>query len=99
MIYILLHVHPLLDNVLVKRVPRRQILGKQAVASLRNNRGSRVFSVRGDVTKVDSDQVTCVFCRPDRRANRLVGKRSRDVFTLGSCLFLGCICKADTSYE
>jgi hypothetical protein len=36
--YILLHVHPLLGNVLVNEFPRRQILGKQSVARLRNNR-------------------------------------------------------------
>jgi hypothetical protein len=42
---ILLHVHPLLGNVLVNRFPRRQILSKQCVARLRNNRGGCVFYV------------------------------------------------------
>jgi hypothetical protein len=64
---VLLHVPPLLGNVLVNKFPRRQILGKQSVASSRNNKGSCVFRVRGDVTTVDSDRVTCV------RANRLAG--------------------------
>jgi hypothetical protein len=40
---ILLHVHPLLGNELVKEFPRRQILRKQSVARLRNNRGGCVF--------------------------------------------------------
>jgi hypothetical protein len=35
---ILLHVHPLLGNVLVNKFSRRPILGKQSVAMLRNNR-------------------------------------------------------------
>jgi hypothetical protein len=35
---ILLHVHQLLANVLVNKFPRRQILGTQPVARLRNNR-------------------------------------------------------------
>jgi hypothetical protein len=69
----LLHIHPLLVNVLVKKFPRRQILGKQSVVRLRNNRGSCVFHVRGDVTTVYSDHVTRVICRFDRRANRLAG--------------------------
>jgi hypothetical protein len=38
-----------------------------------NNRESCVFRVPGDVTTVDSDHVTYVSCRSDRRANRLVG--------------------------
>jgi hypothetical protein len=33
---ILLHVHPLLGNMLLNKFPRRQILGKQSVARLRN---------------------------------------------------------------
>jgi hypothetical protein len=44
------HVHPLLGNVLVNKFPRRQILGKESVARSRNNRGSCVFCVHGDVT-------------------------------------------------
>jgi hypothetical protein len=40
---ILLHVHPLLGNGLVNKFPRRQILGKQFVARLRNNRRGCVF--------------------------------------------------------
>jgi hypothetical protein len=48
---ILLHVHLLLGNALVNKLPRRQILGKQSVAMLRNNRGGCVFRVRGDVTQ------------------------------------------------
>jgi hypothetical protein len=36
--YILLHLHPLLGYGLVHKFPRRQILGKQSVARLRNNR-------------------------------------------------------------
>jgi hypothetical protein len=72
-IYILLHVHPLLGNVLVNKFPRRQVLGKQSVARLRNNRGSCVFHVRSNVTTVDSDHVTCVFCRSDGRTNTLAG--------------------------
>jgi hypothetical protein len=43
--YILLHVHPLLGNVLVKKFPRKQIFGKQSVARLRNNRWGYVFYV------------------------------------------------------
>jgi hypothetical protein len=35
----MLHVHPLLGNGLVKKFPRRQILGRQSVTRLRNNRG------------------------------------------------------------
>jgi hypothetical protein len=35
---LLLHAHPLLGNVLVNNFPRRQILDKQSVARLRNNR-------------------------------------------------------------
>jgi hypothetical protein len=43
----LLHVHQLLGNGLVNKFPRRQILGKQFVARLRNNPDSRrsVFNV------------------------------------------------------
>jgi hypothetical protein len=37
-IRILLHAHPLLGSVLVNKFPRRQIVGKQSVARLRNNR-------------------------------------------------------------
>jgi hypothetical protein len=40
-----MHVHPLLGNELVNEFPRRQILGKQSVARLRNNRGGYVFYV------------------------------------------------------
>jgi hypothetical protein len=45
--YILLHVHPLLGNGSVKKFPRKQILGKQSVATLRNNFDNRrsVFNV------------------------------------------------------
>jgi hypothetical protein len=39
--YILLHVHPLLGNGLVNKFPRKQILGKQSVARLRNNSDNR----------------------------------------------------------
>jgi hypothetical protein len=42
---ILLHVQPLLGNVLENKFPRRQILGKQAVTRLRNNRWGCVFYV------------------------------------------------------
>jgi hypothetical protein len=44
---VLLHVHPLLGRGLVNKFPRRQILGKQSVARLRNNSDNRrsVFSV------------------------------------------------------
>jgi hypothetical protein len=56
---ILLHVNPLLGNGLVNKFPRRQILGKQSVARLSNNKESCVFCVRGDVTTVDSDYMTC----------------------------------------
>jgi hypothetical protein len=62
--FILLHVHPLLGSVLVNKFPRRQILGKKSVARSRNNRGSCVFRVRGDVIKVVSDHVTCVSVDP-----------------------------------
>jgi hypothetical protein len=41
----MLYVRPLLGNVLVNKFPRRQILGKQSVAKLRNNRGGCVFFV------------------------------------------------------
>jgi hypothetical protein len=68
---LLLHVHPLLGNVLVNKFPRGQILGKRSIARLRNSRGKCVFHVRGDVTTVDSDHVICVFCRSDRCTNRL----------------------------
>jgi hypothetical protein len=34
---VLLHVHPLLGNVLVNKSPQRQILGKQSFARLCNN--------------------------------------------------------------
>jgi hypothetical protein len=42
---ILLHVHPLLGNVLGNKFPRRQTFGKQSVARLRNNRRGCVFYV------------------------------------------------------
>jgi hypothetical protein len=42
---ILLHVHPLQGNVLVNKFPRRQILGKQSVARLRNKKLACVFYV------------------------------------------------------
>jgi hypothetical protein len=42
---LLLHVHPLLGNVLVNDFPQRQILDKQSVARLRSSRGGRVFYV------------------------------------------------------
>jgi hypothetical protein len=60
---IILLVHPLLGNVMVIKFPQRQILGKQSVARLCNNKGSCVFRVRGDVKRVDSDHVT----RPTRQ--------------------------------
>jgi hypothetical protein len=43
----MLHVHPLLGNGLVDKFQRRQILGKQSVARLRNNSDYRrsVFNV------------------------------------------------------
>jgi hypothetical protein len=41
--WILLHVHPLLGKVLLKMFPRRQILGKQSVARLPNNKWDWVF--------------------------------------------------------
>jgi hypothetical protein len=50
--FILLYVHPLLGNIFVNKFPRRQILGKQTVVKLRNNRKSYVLHVRGDVTTV-----------------------------------------------
>jgi hypothetical protein len=58
--FLLLHVHPLLGNVLINKFSRIQILGKQSVVRLRSNRGSCVFRVRGDVTTVDNDHVTYV---------------------------------------
>jgi hypothetical protein len=79
---ILLHVHPLLDSVFVNKFQRRQILDRQSVTRLRNNRGSCVFRVRSDVTTVESDHVTCVFCRSYRCANRLAGYQSRDICLL-----------------
>jgi hypothetical protein len=78
----MLYAQPLLDNLLVNNFPRRQTLGKQSVARLSNNRGNCVFHVRGYVTTVDSDHVPHVFCRTDRRANRLAGYRSRDTCLL-----------------
>jgi hypothetical protein len=69
--FILLHVHILLGNVLVKKFPQRQILGKKSVARAGNNRESCVFFVRGDVTTMQSDHVTCDFCGFYRRANSL----------------------------
>jgi hypothetical protein len=57
----LLHVHPLLGNM-IKQFPGKQILGKQSVDKSRNHRSSCAFRVRGDVTIVDSDHVTCVYC-------------------------------------
>jgi hypothetical protein len=45
MIMVLLHVHPLLGNELVNEFLRRQILGKQSVARLQNNRGGCIFYV------------------------------------------------------
>jgi hypothetical protein len=39
---LLLHLHQLLGNGLVNKFPRRQILGKESVAGLRNNRGISV---------------------------------------------------------
>jgi hypothetical protein len=44
---VLLHVHPLLGNVLVNKFPRRQILVKESVARLRNNREA-MFSVSSE---------------------------------------------------
>jgi hypothetical protein len=38
-------VHPLLGNVLVNEFPLRQILDKESVTTLRNNRGGCVFHV------------------------------------------------------
>jgi hypothetical protein len=57
----MLHVHPLLGNVLVNKFPRRQILGKQSVAGVRNNVTSCGFRVCGDVTIIDSDHMICFF--------------------------------------
>jgi hypothetical protein len=46
---VFLHVHPLLGNVLVNKFPRRQILGKESVARLRNNRwGCVLYVVRAE---------------------------------------------------
>jgi hypothetical protein len=41
----MLHVHELLGNVLVNKFSRREILGKQSVARLCNNRRGCVFYV------------------------------------------------------
>jgi hypothetical protein len=38
LVIILLHVHPLLGNVLVNKFPRREIPGKHSIARLHNNR-------------------------------------------------------------
>jgi hypothetical protein len=59
-----LNVHPLLGKGLINKLPQRQILGKESVARPRNNLGSCVFRVRGDVTTVDSDHVTCFSVYP-----------------------------------
>jgi hypothetical protein len=44
-IWILLYVRSLLGNVLVNKFPRKQILGNQSVASLRNNGWGCVFYI------------------------------------------------------
>jgi hypothetical protein len=59
----MLHVHPLLGNVLVNKFPRKEILGNQSVAKLCNNKGSYVFRVHDDVTTVDGGHVICVYYR------------------------------------
>jgi hypothetical protein len=43
---ILLYVQPLLANVLVRKFPRRQVICKQSIVRLRNNKGSFVFCLR-----------------------------------------------------
>jgi hypothetical protein len=56
----MLHVHPLLRNGLVNKFPRRQILGKQFIAGLRNNSDNRsVFNV---VRAMPSAKLTVQFC-------------------------------------
>jgi hypothetical protein len=50
---LLLHVHPLLGKVLVNKFPRRQSLGKQSVARLRNNIcGCVIYVVRATPSTV-----------------------------------------------
>jgi hypothetical protein len=59
----MLHVHPLLGNVLVNKLPRRQILGKESDAGLRNNRGGCFLPCpRWRQAAVDGGHVTCVSC-------------------------------------
>jgi hypothetical protein len=66
--YVLLHVYPLLGNGLVKKFPRRQILGKQSVARSRNNKTNAYSSLLGN----------------NQRANGLAGYLSRDLFWVWS---------------
>jgi hypothetical protein len=63
---ILLHVHPLLGDVLINEFPRRQLLGKQSVARLRNNKGGCIFYVVAPCPALVTDQwtrsLTCDTC-------------------------------------
>jgi hypothetical protein len=58
---ILLHVHPLLDDGFVSMFPRRQILGKQSVARLRNNGGMSINILKA--TNRDNNRRTDVSMR------------------------------------
>jgi hypothetical protein len=74
--------------------------GKSSVNTIQHaTLGEAVLSV----SAVTSQQWTVimwhVFRRSDQRANRLAGYRSRDVFTISPCPFLGYMSKAVTSYE
>jgi hypothetical protein len=63
---VLLYLHPLLGNGLVKKLPRRQIHGKQSVAMSRNNRTNVYSSLLGN----------------KQRANGLAKYLSRDLFSM-----------------
>jgi hypothetical protein len=57
----MLHVHPYLGNGLVNKFPRRQVLGKQSVARLCNNRGMPVNILTA--TNTANSRRTVVFMR------------------------------------
>jgi hypothetical protein len=59
----MLYVHPLLCNGLVNKFAQRQILSKQSIASLHNNRGGCVFYVICDTPSVGNGPMNCSLTR------------------------------------
>jgi hypothetical protein len=88
---VLLHVRPLLGNVLFSKFPRRQILGKQSVARLRNNKWGSVFYVvcadqrwnNGVMQSVSKQRLGTHFRVSDRAMKAVTSSTIDTVFSVG----------------